>query len=62
MHLTGDAVLEKFHLNAERILGKERTAAAIDLVQRLETLTDVSQLLDVVTTASKDSAPVQLAA
>jgi 2-methylcitrate dehydratase PrpD len=57
MHLTGDAVLEKFRLNAERILGKDRAANAIDLVQRLETLTDVSQLLDAVTTAGKESMP-----
>jgi len=66
MHLTGDAVLAKFRLNAEHILGKDRTAAAIDLVQRLETLTDVAQLLDAVTTAGKestpDSAPVRVAA
>ena len=57
MHLTGDAVLDKFRLNAERILGKDRTATAIDLVQRLETLTDVAQVLDVVTTAGKESTP-----
>ena len=41
----GIAVLEKFRLNAEHILGKDLRAAAIDLVQRLETLTDVGQLL-----------------
>jgi hypothetical protein len=52
MHLTGDAVLEKFRLNAEHVLGKDRTATAIDLVQRLETLTDVAQLLDAVTMAA----------
>src|SRR5687767_14141148 len=57
MHLTGDAVLDKFRLNAEHILGKDLASAAIDLVQRLETLTDVAQLLDVVTTASKESTP-----
>jgi len=55
MHLTGDAVLEKFRVNTEAILGKERTASAIELVQRLEKLPDVAQLLDVVTTASRDS-------
>ena len=47
-HLTGDAVVEKFRLNAEHILGKERTTIAIELVQRLETLADVAQLLDAV--------------
>jgi len=54
MHLTGEAVLEKFRLNAEGILGKDRAATAIDLVQRLEELTDVAQLLDAVTLAAKD--------
>jgi 2-methylcitrate dehydratase PrpD len=48
-HLTGDAVLDKFRMNTEAILGKERAAAAIDLVQRLEQVTDVSQVLDAVT-------------
>jgi 2-methylcitrate dehydratase PrpD len=51
-HLTGDAVVEKFRLNAEHILGKERTTIAIELVQRLETLADVAQLLDAVTDAA----------
>jgi len=51
-HLTGDAVVEKFRLNAEHILGKERTTIAIELVQRLETLSDVAQLLDAVTDAA----------
>jgi hypothetical protein len=55
-HLTGEAVLEKFRLNAEHVLGKDRCATAIDLVQRLETLTDVAQLLDAVTLGS---APVR---
>ena len=55
MHLTGDAVLDKFRLNAEHILGKDLAAAAIDLVQRLETLTDVAQLLDVVTLTGRES-------
>ncbi|HZN26845.1 MAG TPA: MmgE/PrpD family protein [Burkholderiales bacterium] len=54
-HLTGDAVLDKFRLNTEAILGKERAATAIDLVQRLEKLSDVSQLLDVVTLAGTES-------
>jgi hypothetical protein len=48
-HLTGDAVLDKFRLNTEAILGKERAAAAIELVQRLEKVKDVAQLMDAVT-------------
>jgi hypothetical protein len=48
-HLTGDAVLDKFRMNAEGILGKERAAKAISLVQRLEELKDVAQVLDAVT-------------
>jgi hypothetical protein len=56
-HLTGDAVLDKFRLNAEAILGKERCGAAINLVQRLEDVTDVAKVLDVVTLADKESTP-----
>jgi hypothetical protein len=62
MHLTGDAVLEKFRLNAEHILGKDRAATAIDLTQRLETLTDVAQLLDAVTTPVRGAEPAVRAA
>ena len=60
-HLTGDAVIEKFRLNAERVLGKDRCTAAIDLVQRLETLKDVSQLLDAVTTAGTEGITIGIA-
>jgi 2-methylcitrate dehydratase PrpD len=49
MHLTGDAVLDKFRLNTEGVLGKERAAAAIDIVQRLESVKDVAEVLDTVT-------------
>src|SRR5690606_25387043 len=52
MHLTGEAVLEKFRLNTETILGKGNAGMAIELVQRLEKEKDVAQLLDVVTTTS----------
>jgi hypothetical protein len=52
MHLTGDAVLDKFRMNTEKILGKDRCAAAIELVQGLEKVRDVAQLMDAVTTAS----------
>ena len=55
-HLTGDAVVDKFRLNTEAILGKERAATAIGLVQRLETLSDVSQVLDAVTLGGDASA------
>jgi 2-methylcitrate dehydratase PrpD len=51
-HLTGDAVVDKFRMNTEAILGKEKAAAAIGLVQRLEKVDDVAQVLDAVTIAS----------
>lgn len=53
MHLTGDAVLDKFRLNAEANLGRERVVLAINLVQRLEKLKDVAELMDAVTTETK---------
>jgi 2-methylcitrate dehydratase PrpD len=59
-HLTGDAVLDKFRLNTEAILGKERAATAIDLVQRLETLSDVSQVLDAVTLGGEPTLTVKV--
>jgi 2-methylcitrate dehydratase PrpD len=52
-HLTGDAVIDKFRLNAEATLGRERAALTIDLVQRLEKLKDAAELMDVVTTEAK---------
>jgi 2-methylcitrate dehydratase PrpD len=55
-HLTGEAVLDKFRMNTESILGKERSAAAIALVQRLESVTDVAQLMDAVTLADREAA------
>jgi hypothetical protein len=51
-HLTGDAVTEKFRMNTEAILGKQRAATAIELVQRLEKVRDVAQLMDAVTLTS----------
>jgi 2-methylcitrate dehydratase PrpD len=48
-HLTGDAVLNKFRMNTEKVLGKDKAGTAIELVQRLEKVKDVSQLLDAVT-------------
>ena len=65
MHLTGDAVLDKFRLNTEGVLGKERAAAAIAIVQRLETVKDVAEVLDTVTTGeaqlTMDVTPVRAA-
>jgi 2-methylcitrate dehydratase PrpD len=55
-HLTGDAVLDKFRLNAEATLGKERVAQTISLVQRLEKLKDVAELMDAVTMDGKKAA------
>ncbi len=52
MHLTGDAVLDKFRANAGGVLGRERIARPIELVQRMETMKDVAELMDAVTTAS----------
>ncbi|RPI43186.1 MAG: MmgE/PrpD family protein [Betaproteobacteria bacterium] len=50
-HLTGDAVVDKFRMNTEKILGKEKAGSAIELVQRLEKVKDVAQLIDAVTLA-----------
>ncbi len=52
-HLTGDAVLDKFRLNAQATLGSKRVALTINLVQRLEKLHDIAELMDAVTTETK---------
>jgi 2-methylcitrate dehydratase PrpD len=52
-HVTGDAVLDKFRLNTEAVLGRERVARTIELVQRMEKLKDVAELMDAVTTETK---------
>ena len=52
MHLTGDAVVDKFRANAGLVFDPERVARPIQLVQRLEALTDVTELMDAVTTGS----------
>ncbi len=49
MHLTGDAVVDKFRMNTEKILGKDKSGAAIELVQRLEKVKDVAELMNAVT-------------
>ena len=55
-HLTGDEVLDKFRMNAEATLGRERVALTIDLVKRLEQLKDVAELMDAVTTGGQAAA------
>lgn len=52
MHLTGDAVVEKFCANAGFVFGAERVGRAVELVRRLETMADVTELMDAVTTAN----------
>jgi 2-methylcitrate dehydratase PrpD len=48
-HLQGDEVLDKFRMNTEKILGKDKVGTAIELVGRLEKVKDVAQLMDAVT-------------
>ena len=48
-HLTGNEVVDKFHLNADGVLGRERANTTVDLVQRLDSLKDVAELMDAVT-------------
>ena len=55
-HLQGDAVIDKFRLNAEPTLGRERVALTVTLVQRLEKLKDVAELMDAVTLNGKKPA------
>ena len=52
MHLTGDAVLDKFRANVAEVLGSKRSARPIELVQGLEAMKDVAELMDAVTTGS----------
>jgi hypothetical protein len=49
-HLTGDAVVDKFRANAGVVFDPARVGRSIELVQRLDTMTDVTELLDAVTT------------
>jgi len=49
LHLTGDALLDKFRLNTEAVLGRDRVATSIELTQRLEKMKDVAVLMDAVT-------------
>jgi 2-methylcitrate dehydratase PrpD len=50
MHLTGDAVVDKFRRNAGFVLDREQVGRSIQLVERLDTLADVTELMDAVTT------------
>ena len=52
MHLTGDAVIDKFRANAGLVLDQERIGQPIQLVERLGDLDDVGILMDAVTMAS----------
>jgi 2-methylcitrate dehydratase PrpD len=50
MHLTGDAVVDKFRANAGVVLEREQVGRCIQLVERLDTLGDVTPLMDAATT------------
>ncbi|MEE8443603.1 MAG: MmgE/PrpD family protein [Dehalococcoidia bacterium] len=52
MHLTGDAVVDKFRANAGYVFDQDRIGQPIQLVQELEKLGDACQLMDSVTTGS----------
>ena len=49
MHLTGDAVIDKFRANASFVLDQEKIGQGLQLVQGLEDLEDVNALMDAVT-------------
>jgi len=51
MHLTGDAVVDKFRANLAYVFDRERIARPIELVQRLEAVAEVGELMDAVTVA-----------
>ena len=51
-HLMGDAVVDKFRANASVVFDPARVGRSIELVQRLEATTDVTELMDAVTTGS----------
>jgi 2-methylcitrate dehydratase PrpD len=52
MHLTGDAVVDKFRANAGFVFDRERVGRPIEMVQRLEAMADVAELMDTVTAGS----------
>lgn len=49
MHLTGDAVVDKFRANAAYVFDRARIERPIQIVQRLEDISDVNDLMDAVT-------------
>jgi 2-methylcitrate dehydratase PrpD len=49
LHLTGDAVVDKFRGNASAVFDQEHLDQPIQLVQRLEELDDVTALMNTVT-------------
>jgi len=51
MHLTGDAVVDKFRANAAYVFDRERIDRPIGLVRRLGAVADVGELMDAVTVA-----------
>jgi 2-methylcitrate dehydratase PrpD len=51
LHLTGDAVIDKFRVNAGFVFDQEKVSEPIRLVQNLDELGEVSALMDTVTTA-----------
>ena len=49
MHLTGDAVVDKFRANASFVFDQEQIGQPIRLVERLEEMDDVNELMDTLT-------------
>lgn len=52
MHLTGDAVLDKFRANAGVVFDREQVGRAVELAQHLEAIADVTELMGAVTTGN----------
>jgi 2-methylcitrate dehydratase PrpD len=52
LHLTGDAVIDKFRANASFVFDQEKIGRPIQLVQHLDELDDVTELMDAVTTGN----------
>ena len=52
LHLTGDAVIDKFRANAGFVFEQEQVGQPIRLVENLDDLENVSKLMDTVTTGS----------
>ncbi|MCH7931895.1 MAG: MmgE/PrpD family protein, partial [Proteobacteria bacterium] len=52
MHLTGDAVVDKFRANAGVVFDQEQMSQPVRIVEHLDELDDISSLMDTVTTGS----------